>query len=228
MDGVGYSIVQHDYKARLWSYIPETDEWKQLSHYPGKGIRGFLMFAIDGFIYLGGGMHQKDMYDEQVGVTDFWRYNLKTQEWEQLGDLPFTPVSIYSVNSTCVDGHKAYTFFYDRNLWSYDATTDGWHQEEALYQGPYFRYFSPLCMWDGKVCLIGGYDKDDGRYNDIQLYDPATRQWTLKGIFEYFHYMSTHYIPSIHQRDGEIWMGPLQLWGTYDQPAPQFLKIKTR
>ena len=229
LDGVGYSVLQHNYKACLWSYTPETDEWKRLSDYPGQGVRGFMMFAIDGFIYLGGGMHQKDMYDNQVGVSDFWRYDIQTQQWEQLGDLPFTPETIYSVNSTCLDGHKAYTFFYDRTLWSYDSTTDLWSQEAALCQGPYFRYFASLCMWEGKVCLIGGLDEDyNGLYTDIQLYDPATRQWTLKGIYEYSPYMSTAYTPSIHQQQGEIWVGPLQLWGTYDQPAPQFLKIKTR
>ena len=220
----GYSLFSHDFKTCLWSYSPETDEWKQLSYYPGKGFQGFTMFAADGYIYIGGGVSQKDNQSAQQGVPDFWRYEVQTGKWEQLPDLPFTPKDRLDINSTCTDGTKAYTFLSDRSLWCYDTSTASWSQEESLRQGPYFRHWASLCIWEGKVCLIGG-EYDSYQYTDIQLYDPVTRQWSLKEIYNFRPWTSSSYIPSIHQWEGSIFMGPLQQWGTYDRPAPRFIKI---
>lgn len=227
--GKGYCVFRHDNgKIYLWTYTPETDEWKTLSFYPGKGKNGFVYFASGDYIYMGGGVYWHEVTDAPVGVNDFWQFNTLTGEWKQMADIPFTPVDNRSVNSTCTDGETAYTFFYDRTLWSYHVPTDVWTQERRLDSGPFFRYYSPLCMWEGKVCLLGSVVDLYEQYTDIQLYDPATKEWMLKGIFDFNSFMSTSFIPSVYQKDGAIYMGPLQQLSNdvYNPPAPRFIQIK--
>ena len=225
-NGEGYCFTRtNNYEVYFWKYIQETDEWKRFSSYPGKGKNGYVYFTSGDYLYMGGGIYYSDY--EQVGVNDFWRFNFKTNEWEAMANVPFTSVEYNSVNSTCTDGETAYTFFYDRTLWSYHVPTNQWKQEGKLNSGPFFRYHSPICMWEGKVCLIGSHVDLYEQYMDIQLYDPETREWTLKGFYDFQYYMSSSFIPPIHQKDGSILMGPLGMFTsvTYDPPAPRFIQI---
>lgn len=225
-NGEGYCFTRtNNYEVYFWKYMQETDEWEKFSSYPGKGKDGYVYFTSGDYLYMGGGVDY--MADKHVGVNDFWRFNFQTNEWEVMSDIPFTPVDRYSVNSTCTDGETAYTFFYDRTLWSYHVPTNHWKQESQLNSGPFFHYNSPMCMWEGKVCLIGSHVDLYEQYKDIQLYDPATQEWTLKGLFDFDSYMSMWFIPPIYQKDGSIYMGPLQRLSnaTYNPPAPQFIKI---
>lgn len=221
--GKGYCLVKNDnHDVSLWSYTPETDEWERLSSYPGKGKNGYVYFTSGDCLYLGGGIDYES--NKHVGVNDFWRFNFQTQEWVAMQDIPFTSVNELSVNSTCTDGETAYTLFYDRTLWSYHVPTNQWKQEAKLNSGPFYRYSSPLCMWEGKVCLIGSYVDLYEQYKDIQLFDPETKEWTLVGFFNFEYYMSSSIIPPICQKDGSIYMGPLQHISD-NSSAPKFIQI---
>ena len=228
-EGKGYCVFRHDNgETYLWSYTPETDEWKPVSLYPGKGKNGFVYFASGHYVYMGGGVYWHEVTADPIGVNDFWQFNVLTQEWKQMADIPFTPVDNRSVNSTCTDGETAYTFFYDRTLWSYHVPTDAWMQEGRLDVGPFFRYGSPLCMWEGKVCLLGSVVDLYEQYTDVQLYDPVTKEWAFLGLFDFNSFMSIWFIPSVYQKDGAIYMGPLQQLSNdvYNPPAPRFIRIK--
>jgi hypothetical protein len=79
-------------------------------------------------------------------------------------------------------------------------------------------------MWEGKVCLIGSYVDLYEQYKDIQVYDPETKEWTLVGFFNFEYYMSSSIIPPICQKDGSIYMGPLQHISD-NSSAPKFIQI---
>ena len=54
--------------------------------YPGKGFMWNVFFIRDSIMYIGGG---HDSCESRYSWNDFWQYNMRTQSWKRLADLPF-------------------------------------------------------------------------------------------------------------------------------------------
>lgn len=233
-NGKGYCILQvhnggsNDYycTCSLWCYSPDLDQWNYITDYPGQGSQGFVLYSNNDYIYMGGGTRTGTIYNEtETATCDFWRYNFQTNEWEQLHNLPFMVKDRRTVNSSCTDGERSYTFLSDRTLWSYHFATNQWKQEGTLLSGTYNRYNSPIVTWKGKVCMVGSYYGYEDSSSDVQLYDPSTSQWTLMEVFH--SSIDIHYTPAIRVYNEAIYVGPIRQfsYNVYDPPKPRFIQI---
>ena len=227
MDGMGYVLMRSSGKLDLWSYDPKMDEWKYMAEYPGEAISNYTMFAMGGYVYIGAG-HNVNSANVLFKCRDFWRYSIESCEWERMKDLPFDSgdEDYQDAVSSCVDNGIAYVFLYDRTLWRYQMDQDKWTQEETLRNGTSLRYSSALHVWNGKVCLIGGQTNYWTRFEDIQLYDPVSRQWSHVGKTRM--YMDKDYIPVTFEKDNNIYLGPVHQWTATNSDSnsiPRYLKI---
>ena len=227
MDGKGYVLLRNDKTLSLWCYDPIMDEWKYLTEYPGEAISRYTMFALEGYIYMGAG-HTNDDSNNVIKCRDFWRYNVESAVWERMKDLPFDSGDETGSKAfaSCTDNKFAYVFLYDRTLWRYQMDQDKWTQEETLRNGTSLRYSSALHVWNGKVCLIGGQTNYWTRFEDIQLYDPVSRQWSYVGKTRM--YMDKDYIPVTFEKDNNIYLGPVHRWTATNSDSnsiPRYLMI---
>jgi N-acetylneuraminic acid mutarotase len=71
-------------------YDPTTDKWSVLPSMPeGREIGSAATLVVDDTIYLPGGLAYTNItYDQEGTVSRFTSYNVRTQEWEILPDLP--------------------------------------------------------------------------------------------------------------------------------------------
>ncbi|KAF4185804.1 hypothetical protein CNMCM7927_006229 [Aspergillus lentulus] len=71
-------------------YDPATDEWTVLPSMPeGREIGSAATLVVDDTIYLPGGLAYTNItYDQEGTVSRFTSYNVRTQEWTTLPDLP--------------------------------------------------------------------------------------------------------------------------------------------
>lgn len=234
----GYCIVNEtdegisSYNSRgiVYHYQADIEKWEQETIYPGKGNRDYVLFSIGKYIYMGAGMKINKLdignYTE-VAQQDFWRYDTEKKRWEELAGVPFECRQFRCVNSTCSDEQTAYLFLMDRTLWSYHSENDCWVQEESLRSGSFERFNSSIILYDGKVCLIGSEQDYQKWMPDVQLYDPATRQWHLMAIYNFKSYMGTPFTPPIHIHNGHIFVGPLESIANtpYYKVDPCFIEI---
>ena len=223
-------ISSYDSESLLYRYLADRDEWIQETVYPGEGHQEYAIFSIGKYIYMGAGMKINKLnvgnYTEEPR-QDFWRYDTENNRWEELPPTPFKCRQYKSVNSSCSDEYIAYLFLMDRTLWSYHPENDRWEQEETLRSGYFERFNSSLILYDGKVCLIGAEQTYMKWMPDVQLYDPATRQWQLMAIYHFNCYMSNSFTPAVHIHNGHIFMGPLETIANtpFYEEDPCFIEI---
>ena len=217
-------------ESLFYHYQAEHDRWTQVTTYPGEGNQDYALFSIGKYIYMGAGRKINKInignYTEEPR-QDFWRYDTEAGRWEKLAPVPFECRQYHSVNSTCSDEHTAYLFLMDRTLWSYHPENDLWEQEESLRSGSFERVNSNIILYNGKICLIGSEQSYKKWMTDVQIYDPATRQWQLMAIYHFYSYMSTGFTPPVHIHNGHIFVGPLEKISNtpYHEEDPCFIEI---
>ncbi len=75
----------------LWRYDPRTDTWTLLTHTPVAQSGGSDITYGDGYIYFLGGNNGNDdpsQWGPENPGYEFYRYNIQTDTWERLHDLP--------------------------------------------------------------------------------------------------------------------------------------------
>lgn len=98
--------------------------------YPGKGFMNNVFFVRDSLLFIGGG---RDSCLSLFSWPDFWRYDLSTQQWKQLADLPFyyrhKPYMFNKAGRTLVLVPRLEGQEFERNslwLYEYDDAADKW------------------------------------------------------------------------------------------------------
>ena len=91
----------------LVEYDPTTDRWTSKSLMPGEGRIRPAAFVIDGVAYAGGG--QDPDYNPK---TDFYRYNLSTDSWTRMADIPAVRYEkgVFSLNGKGYIAYRSNTF----------------------------------------------------------------------------------------------------------------------
>lgn len=99
----------------LWSYNPNSNEWKRMRDFPGSGRIVKCVFTINNAAYFVGG-------DNDNSIAENWKYNINTNEWTKLEDdfeLLNNVLFGRAVNN------KGYALFNnEKSFWRFDAPTD--------------------------------------------------------------------------------------------------------
>ena len=141
--------------------------FQKLPAYPGKKNRPGSMFSINGDVY--------------IGMDDFWRFNVETQVWRPIANMPEWAVR----TSTFVINKKAYVFGGlsasngngSNGLWEYDPTINQWKKKSAMPAAG--RFNSQVFVHNNKAYVLGGYEVHNNPVNtECWVYDPLTDQWT--------------------------------------------------
>ena len=118
------------YSNHLWEYKPSTNQWTQLTNFPG-GVRYQLSsLSIDYKGYVGLGT------DNDLYRNDWWEFDASTNQWTQRSSLP---ASERASAVTFTLGQRGYVCMGTNgglldDLWEYDPFNDDW-SVRATYGG---------------------------------------------------------------------------------------------
>lgn len=172
---VGSLLADFEPIGDVWSWAVGEDEWSTGASMPPGSERGAAAVGVvDGRILIAGGLDGTS--SDLVSA-----YDPATDEWDV--ELPALPARIDHGTGQVVDG-----VFYviggrtdgtDGNSSAVWALVDGaWEERAAM---PTARGGIAGGVLDGKIIVVGGEGNDDdpdGVFAEVELYDPATDQWS--------------------------------------------------
>jgi N-acetylneuraminic acid mutarotase len=146
-----------------------------------QGRREMSAAALDGYIYVPGGM----VGDSLKSCTVFERYNVASNTWETLPNLPLT---LHHLGVAGLGGkiyimggwtRPAYSNSLNAKLWEYDPVTRSFTEKASMPSG----VAAPaVSVYDGRIWVVGGTTGTDwngeGSIGTVQCYNPATNAWT--------------------------------------------------
>jgi N-acetylneuraminic acid mutarotase len=168
-------------------YDPETDAWTRIEDLPTRLTHaGATSFGRE--IFLAGGYvgidHPTDPFVQQFGTTDAWRFNVDTQQWTPLPDLPKAVAS----GGLVVLQRKLHYFagnnssradIGDHYVLDLSNVGAGWMTAASL---PNPRSHLGYATADGKIYALAGQSGNDENLtttNAVHVWDPASPgAWT--------------------------------------------------
>lgn len=144
------------YLKDLWEYDAATDQWKQVSSFPGKARVSAAMIAYDGALYMGLGYGKGKIYADSSYLHDWWRWDPNTDQWTELASYPQeTTVSptLFAV------GSRIYAIYgtsgcFTREINYYDTKTNRWHSTPDSRYRALSAFGSVGAVYDGR-CFYG-------------------------------------------------------------------------
>lgn len=156
-DGINSDSLFNDF----YRYNVDSASWTQIADLQvnGNPIRRQMAvaFSVDGKGYVGTGL-------DKIGnfYKDFYCYNPATDTWSQIADFPgvararAAAFGLDDVHKGYVVGGSTSNSTYLSDVYSYDATTSAWAQDQGL---PYDkRAGASSFVLDGKGYIVGGFD----------------------------------------------------------------------
>ena len=138
------------------------------------GRTGCTSFTVNNVVYVAGGSHN----------VDFWGYNITTNSWSRLADLPgiLPGLNRYRKEATgFAVGNYGYiacgadSGFYKNEVWQYDPSTNTWAAMAAFPGAPRIKAFSFVV--NGLAYVGGGVDVAGTNLKDMWAYNVATNTW---------------------------------------------------
>jgi N-acetylneuraminic acid mutarotase len=177
--------------SRVYVYNPATNAWSALAPMPpmnGTGSGGVTHAGLttDGRdIYFAGGYTSSFGGTEQIfGTKEVWRYNVGTNTYTRLPDLPadraagqlvYLNGELHHIGGT----NKARTMDVgDHYVLSLQPLGTAWRTAAPL---PNPRHHGGTAVLGGKIYYIGGqrgHDHNLATQTDVHVFDPATGGWT--------------------------------------------------
>lgn len=148
LDGKAYIFAGREagnvYKADLWEYNPQTDQWTSLGNAPMKKRVNATIAATNGKIYAGLGYAGLGAYRDSTYLQDWWEYTPATNEWRRLADYPSR--NTVAACSVALDGYiyaiYGFGWGWTRDIWRYNIANNKWemlpdnaHRAEAVGGG---------------------------------------------------------------------------------------------
>jgi hypothetical protein len=150
-------------------------------------LQGHPLVAHGDYLYRVGGMNAHNSPEEEEdlhSVDEFSRFDPRSNEWRELAPLPEPRSShdavvlgdrLYVVGGWELDGPGHGDWHY--SAWSFDLTNpDG--QWQPLTKPEFARRALAVAHWDGKIVALGGMTDGSEVSSQVDIYDPATREWT--------------------------------------------------
>ena len=76
----------------VWRYDPVGNTWERRSDYPGEGNVFLNGLVLNGNLIVGGGSHE---YQDIDFARDYWEYDVQTDRWVRLADMPVARQAMY-------------------------------------------------------------------------------------------------------------------------------------
>ncbi|WP_161991961.1 IPT/TIG domain-containing protein [Flagellimonas algicola] len=171
-----YTISNNDF-----TYL----SWRQRKDFEHEPRRFGIAEAIGEDIYMGLGVGPLG------NLSDFWKYNTRTDTWTQMPDFLGTPR--HGTSHFVLDGNLFVGLGMDGNgvngitdFYKFEPDTKTWVQLEDFPGNPnQVRQFANSFVLNGKAYVYGGTDIGiEGYYNDLWEYDLASDTWEEKTSFE--------------------------------------------
>lgn len=146
--------------------------FKSRIDFPGAARSEAVTFFLEGNIYCGLGRGK----ESNLGLNDWWKYNIATNVWTKMADCP---VSAWVTTSFSAD-NKGYIGLgilngnYSNDFYCYSPTTNTW-KIVASFPGYYTSRGSTFSTKEAGY-LVGG-DVKNGRSSEVWKYTPATNSW---------------------------------------------------
>ena len=164
------------YFKTFWRYAPLTDTWEPMPEFPGAGRAGAQHFVIGSDLYWVGGRNESGILNE------VWCFHLSSNQWEQLGNLPFAGIwrGIGFANQTngfvaCGRTNDASQTGWNANTWRYDPQNDQWSNFSAQVDlGT--RMYLGNAQNDSLLFVFGGVDVNDNVLSSLEKINLNTFQ----------------------------------------------------
>jgi len=166
----------------VFKYNPLTDEWTQISSFPGTA-RGYAYgVCYDNDAYCGFGS------DNFGYPTDWWRFDMETEQWTQLASFPGDgrnhPAMVYAGNKVFV-GLGSNLNGNLNDWWEYDISNNVWQELNSFIGLP--RHHPFYFGIDNKVYVGFGHGDDVlsqlNIFNDFYVWDLTTQTWSQLNNF---------------------------------------------
>ena len=117
--------------------------------------------SVNGKIYFIGGMDEDNNTSREVDV-----YDTASEKWRKGPMLPSGPMQGFGSASCRVDG-RLIVSPYSANLWTLNATGNGWENWGKLTQRRFFHRIVP--MPDGRLLAIAGASRREGHLSALEV-----------------------------------------------------------
>jgi hypothetical protein len=162
----------------FWEYNPMTEQWNELTAYPGSRRDYPTHFSIDGDIYIGMGADFEPYTSIKYG--DFYKYSPTANSWTQIADFTYqnyflrTETSTFTINNIAYVGNGA-TNTGMVDYWSYHPNTDEWIRIADFIDS---RRYTASFELNGYGYVTGGTPTGGSNRKDCWRYDPSLDNWT--------------------------------------------------
>ena len=178
---LGFGVNPAGFLNDLWEYEPSSDTWTELASCPCLARRHpAFTITSNGKIYVGLGNGNDAQGDAVAGFGDWWEYNISTDSWAQMPDLPAAGRHHPYFFSLGTDAYVGFgdnhvTIFKD--FYKFNSLTSQWttlndFPGESRVAGAQFSYGEYGYIVDGE-----GSDHQNLDDGEFYRYDPSTDTW---------------------------------------------------
>lgn len=169
-DSASQTAVQRDW----WRYDTATNSWTQKASFPGFTRDAAGVFAINGIIYVFGGVDSAFQY-----LSDCWAYDTGADAWTLIGLMPdwIAFPSVFAINGkgyfTCyVSGTNGLE---STDTYMFDPIAKTWTLQASF---PGIARQAGTAFVINNTAYVGlGQSNYDTLYSDFYSYNPAANKW---------------------------------------------------
>lgn len=143
-----------------WEYDMNTDSWTQRPNLPGNGRHHPFHFQAGDYVFAGLG-HGSFFQNGYTIYKDWYRYDLNTNNWTQMNDMPGlarvagTEFSYNGKGYVLSGDGPTHDNLAEGEFWEYDPDTDTWVQFPS-HPGQSSRWAPGSFVIDNTVYFFGG------------------------------------------------------------------------
>lgn len=176
-NGDNLYVYNADTNNNFWEYNPITEQWNQITSYPGARRDYPTYFSINGEIFIGMGTDLEPY--TSINYGDFYKYSPISKKWTQIADFSYqnyftrTETSTFTINNIAYVGSGA-TNTGMTDYWSYHPNTDEWIRIADFNDA---RRYTASFELNGYGYITGGTPTGGSNRKDCWQYDPSSDKW---------------------------------------------------
>lgn len=198
------SATAGDYNTNCTRYNPGSNTFVPTAVLPTGAEREdhISLLLLDGTVLIAGG------YKDSTVISSVYTYSSGTDSWTGKSSMPdpvcYAPAVLLADGRVFVAGGSLDKIAVTSNSYIYDPTSDTWTSAAAMSKARAHHTLTALAS--GLVLAVGGQstvgDFGSDKFDDAELYDPATDTWTTQYMGRMNKARSYHC--AVQQSDGNV------------------------